>query len=354
MTANESVMVPAGTIVSSPNNTIVTINGSSNTIKTQVGSIVNVPASATGPANNVVTTGQTSSGGISTSALTVTGLAGSATMNASPRDGTGASAIFGGGGHMAVDSAGNIIVSDQASLRKVTQAGVVTTLAKIAQPYDWEGVAIDPAGNIYGSGATTPRVMWGASVFELTASGALQSLFTNWEIASNPSAGMGGLAVDSTGNLFQTDGVINNRIIKFPPTGNWTVFAGSSTSGNLDGVGTSATFSFDATSSIAIDSHDFLYVFSYGAIRKIAPDGTVTTIASKLPYSSDAIAVDPGGDNIYIAGLQTIYRVTQDGSVTSYKFPNTTDYVTSMAMDKTGNLYVGTRGTGAQIFKITF
>lgn len=351
--ADTSVNVPAGTTITAPNGTIVTISGSSDTVNTQAGAFVNVPASATGPANDVVTTGQASGSGLSTSALSVTSLAGSATTNLNPVDGTGAAAIFWGGGHLAMDSAGNIILSDRGALRKVTQAGVVTTLTTQG---DWDGVAIDPSGNIYGSGyaqgisASPPTFV--TSLQEYSAQGAYQQLFANWESSANFSVGTGGLAMDSHGALFLAD-VVNNRIVKFNVGSNtWTVFAGSGTAGNQDGVGTAATFTLYAMPDLAIDSNDNLYVRSVDTVRKIAPDGTVTTIASQLQMTG-TIAVDKWG-NIYTSGVQVITRVASDGSVVSYPFTNSTDFITSLVTDSSGNLYAGTRGLGAQIFKITF
>jgi hypothetical protein len=66
-----------------------------------------------------------------------------------------------------------------------------------------------------------------------------------------------------------------------------------------------------------------------------------------------SIAVDKAG-NIYASGNLVIYRIASGGSVVSYPFTNTTDFITSLVTDSSGNLYAGTRGFGAQIFKITF
>jgi sugar lactone lactonase YvrE len=354
MTANMSVQVPAGTIVSSPNGDVVTIGGTSNTIYTQAGAQVTVPANATGPANNLVTTAQATGNGITTSALTAVSMAGSPTTNLSPVDGTGEAAVLWGGGHLTVNASGDIVLSDRLALRRVTQSGVVTTLSSAAE---WDGVAIDAAGNIYGSGNTTltstsPFTL-GGSLSELTASGVYQQLFANWATASSGLVGGGGLVADNKGNLFLADAA-NNRIVKFNLAGNtWTVLAGSGTSGNVDGVGSAATFSFNGTPDLAIDSSGDLYVKSLDAVRKIAPDGTVTTVASKLSNASSAIAVDSQG-NVYAAGVQIIYRIAANGSMVSYPFSNSTDFITSMTTDSAGNLYVGTRGVGAQVFKITF
>jgi hypothetical protein len=355
MTANSSVNVPSGTTVTAPNGTTVTVNGSSNTIVTQAGAVVTVPASATGPANDVVTTGQAPGSGISTSALSATALAGSSTTNLNPVDGTGGAAVFWGGGHLAMDSSGNIILSDRGNLRKVTQSGVVTTLT--TQGY-WDGVAVAPSGNIFGSGdvsgiMTASGPVQAASLQEFSASGTYQQLFANWESGgTSPEFGFGGLVMDSKGALFFAD-TANNRIVKFNVGSNtWAVFAGAGTSGNQDGVGTAATFTLYAGPDLAIDSNDNLYVRSLGTIRKIAPDGTVTTIASQLP-TSGTIAVDKSG-NAYTSGFQVVYRVASNGSVVAYPFTNTIDTIASLITDSSGNLYAGTRGFGAQIFKISF
>lgn len=354
MKADTTVYVPGGTTITAPNGSTVTINGSSDTVVTQAGAFVSVPASATGPANDIVTTGQTAGGSLSTSALSVTSLAGSATTNDPSVDGTGAAAVFWGGGHLAMDSSGNLIVADRGNLRKVTQAGVVTTFANQG---DWDGVAIDPSGNIYASGdalqSATPQVPWGALLQDFPTSGVSQPMFANWEISStNPTTGWGGLAADSHGALFLAD-MVNNRIVKFNVAGNtWTVFAGSGTAGNQDGVGTAATFTLYGLTDLAIDSNDNLYVASLGTVRKIAPNGTVTTIASQLQMTGP-IAVDKSG-NIYTAGPGGINRITSDGSVISYPFTYTTNSIASLVTDSSGNLYADTRGLGAQILKITF
>jgi streptogramin lyase len=79
-------------------------------------------------------------------------------------DGTGTNAVFSYSSGVAVDSAGNVYVADEAdsTIRKVTPGGVVTTLAGLARSsgntdgagsaalfYGPYGVAVDSSGNVY-------------------------------------------------------------------------------------------------------------------------------------------------------------------------------------------------------------
>ena len=359
---NSAVLVPAGTTVTSPNGTVVTLNGDHNTLYTQTGATVRVPISATGPADNEVSTGPAPGGSAVTSTALVTAIAGSATTNSAPADGTGTAAILWGGGQMVLDNSGNIIMSDRGILRKVTPAGVVTTIwgdLVAGNPCNFDRIAIDSAGNIYGDGpdsnfiSLSPLVT-GASINELTASGTLVHLVTDWVTYTNNSAGSRGLVRDAGGNLYLTDW-LNNRIVKITPAGVRSVFAGSGASGAGDGVGVAATFS--SPYGLAIDAANNIYVADTGnaAVRKITPDGTVSSYAH-MPGSDllGPIAIDPSG-NIFLAGFpSSLLRVDASRNITSFPLPQVPDFISSLLADGQGHLYANTRGTGAQVLKITF
>jgi kumamolisin len=154
-------------------------------------------------------------------------------------NGTGGSARFNFPAGVAVDSSGNVFVADSNNnqIRKITAAGVVTTIAGNATT----------AGYLDGSGTTAE--------FNFPAA----------------------IAVDSAGNLYVAD-ANNNVIRKVTQAGVVTTLAGSSLAGVLDGTGAHARFNYP--SGIAVDTAGNVFVADTNndAIRKITPDGVVTTV----------------------------------------------------------------------------
>ncbi len=192
------------------------------------------------------------------------------------------------------DSAGNLYIADTSNLliRKITPAGVVTTIAG-----QW---------GVYGSNDGPG----GSAAF----------------------VAPGGTAVDSSGNIFVTDSG-NDTIRKITPSGDVTTFAGTAKApGSADGTGAAARFL--GPQGIAVDSANNLYVTDTGnhTIRKITPSGVVTTIAGAAGQSGSAdgsgtqarfngplgIAVDASG-NVFVADTKnhTIRRISSAGTVTT-------------------------------------
>jgi len=202
-----------------------------------------------------------------TAAGVVTTLAG----NGSPgnANGTGGAAMFNEPLGVAADAAGNVYVADyiNGALRKVTPAGVVTTLTGV--PYIF-GVAVDGAGNIYCAEYGNHQVS------KYSSSGAY-SVIAGQSGTVGTADGTGsaarfyypaGITVDANGNLYVSE-TLNNRVRKITAAGVVTTIAGSA-AGYTDGEGASA--SFDSPIAIANDlPNNLLYIadFNNNRIRKI-------------------------------------------------------------------------------------
>jgi hypothetical protein len=343
-------MVPSGTTATTPRGGALVLAGDNSSLTVPSGTVVSVPASATGPADDVLVA--TESGASVMPSANVSLIAGSATTNLAPVDGTGGAAVFWGGGTISVMPDGTLIVSDRAALREVTQAGVVTTIEAVGQPIAWQGVAVDAAGNIFASGAgLDPSTGVQTSLFvELPPDGTPSVLGASLP-ASGASVGFGGLAVDGSDTWILADSA-SNRILRFKSGAGTTVLAGSGQVGSADGTGAAASFDIVADTGLALDAVGDAYLLSDGAIRKVTPQGVVTTIAQGLPVRYGPIAMDAAGA-FYIGLSATLYKVDARGTTVPYAQLGTSDFITALATDASGHLYVGTRGVGAQIFKVT-
>jgi sugar lactone lactonase YvrE len=316
----------------------------------------------------------------------VTTLAGTPGVGGSA-DGMGSAAQFRGPTGVAVDNADNVYVVDSGNytIRKITADGIVRTLAGrpgvrgsadgagTAAQFNWPScLAIDTAGNVY--------VTDGDSIRKVSPSGLVTTLVGGVSGGLNRLAGFSGIAVDSEGNIYAAD-TDGNTICKITAGGVVTTLAGDDNSnmGYADGTGSAARFVHPQ--GVAVDSTGNVYVADWGSsrIRKITPGGVVSTLAGNLVRGSAdqtgtaaqfdspwGVAVDSAG-NVYVADSlnNTIRKISSDGRVVTLAglanvsgSADGTGLVVrfnspqKIAIDRAGNLYVADEKNNA-IRKVT-
>jgi sugar lactone lactonase YvrE len=243
------------------------------------------------------------------------------------------------------------------------------TVARFADPY---GVAVDEAGNIYIADAGDNN-----RIRKLTPGGATSTLAGGKEgFADGPGAQAmfntpSGVAIDGKGNLYVAD-TGNNAIRKVAPDGTVSTLAGSGVAGTADGKGREAQF--NGPVGVAVGDDGVVYVAdTYNdAIRRIAPDGTVTTIAgSGAPGDADGPALkaafdtpcalvldDSGGLLIADTRNNAIRKLSKDGMVSTVLRAPENDRQAllrrPMALARThdGHLYIAT-GSQGRILQLT-
>jgi hypothetical protein len=264
-------------------------------------------------------------------------------------DGPGASARFHNPDAVTADSAGNLYVADNfnATIRKITPAGVVSTVAGLAGVSGFAngtnsgalfnapaGICVDAATNIYVADAGN------AVIRKITPAGVVTTLAGNPDRPGNADGTNSGasfstpsdVTADAFGDIYVADA--GNDTIRFiTPAGVVTTFAGTpGMSGSTDGPVTNALFNYPA--GISLDSSNNLYVADTdnGTIRKISPGGMVSTLAgvpgqagssdgagtNALFHLPAGLNVDSAG-NVYVAdsGNDTARMITPAGVVTT-------------------------------------
>ena len=313
---------------------------------------------------------------------------------------------------VALDADGSIWVSDNRQIRRIATNGTVTTLATLPAPGTIFpnaplGIALDASGAIYvadyvsqavfryardGSRTTAAAGVYASDVVfgndgalyvtdysnqlvqRVDAGGALATVAGTFaRIGSRDGQGTSamfdqprGIALDADGSLLVVDelGCLLRRVTT---SGAVTTIAGSaSLPEHLDGAGTDARFV--AATDVDVAADGVAYVADSTTVRRVAPDGMVTTIAGtpgeSLYRDGDrgearftgitGIAVEPGGTLVVVdGGGSVIRRVSPNGSVTTIAGaynasggqdgPGTTarfTYLTAIAVAADGTIYV--------------
>src|SRR5438477_77270 len=153
-----------------------------------------------------------------------------------------------------------------------------TSVINYAMP---EQMAVGPDGSLYVADVQAD-VIWKVSNGSLGVyggtvgncgyrDGALsQALFCN----------ANGLAIDGQGNLYVSQAGVNNAIRKITPDGTVSTIAGGEGSGFLDGSGSAAKFYTPTQMSFGPDGNLYVIDLNNRAVRRVTTAGVVTTLAS--------------------------------------------------------------------------
>jgi len=239
---------------------------------------------------------------------------------------------------VALDLAGNLYIADffNSVIRKMTPNGIISTVAGNGTPGysgDWgpatsaqldhpATVAVDGVGNLYIADYfnTVVRKVTTDGMIATVAGNHTQGFSGDGGPATNAQLmNPWGVAVDNSGDIFIAD-TNSNRIRKVTPDGTISTFAGVGQYGYSGDNGPATSAQLNQPEGLCVDSAGNLYIadFTNSAVRKVTPSGYITTVAGtgSWGYSGDG------------------------GPATSAQVANPV----SVFMDGAGNLYIADYG----------
>ena len=206
-----------------------------------------------------------------------------------------------------LDRAGNLYLADAGAhnqIRKIGADGVQVVLAghgegfidgpgTAAAFHTPSGVALDAAGNLLvaDTGNHVIRKVTMEGVVSTLAGDGVAG-FRDGPAGQAQFNGPVGVAADKAGNVYVAD-TYNDRIRKIAPDGSVSTLAGGALPGFADGPG--ALAQFDTPTGLALDDKGNLFIADThnGAIRRLGPDGQVATLASTDPQADDPLLRRP-------------------------------------------------------------
>src|SRR5579871_538226 len=326
---------------------------------------------------------------------TVTLIAGTGSQGFSGDGGPATSATFNAPQGIALDGAGNVYVADTGNrrVRKIDTTGKITTIAGGGGGFSGDGgpavgagfsnpsgIAVDSAGNVYISDSGNSRIR------KVDTSGIVTTFAGNGTAGFSGDGGAPtsaslnnpqGLALDAQGALYIADW-LNNRIRKIPHGGAISTVAGNGNGGFSGDGGPAVSAQLSSPQAIALDAQGNLYIAdNNNRIRKVGVSGLINTVAGQgtMGVSGDGgsalsarlagplgVAVDPSG-NIYIGDsyshkirvvnasgtINTFagsgqFKYSPDGGLATSSFFSFPQWSGGVAVDANGNIFVADTG----------
>jgi uncharacterized protein (TIGR03437 family) len=245
-------------------------------------------------------------------------------------------------GDIAADAQGNVYIADTSAerVRKITPDGQISTVAgngflgsspdgtpaASTMLQDPQGVAIDPQGNLIIGEFNN------SAIRRVTAAGVIST------VAQGPDvAGPKHIVVDPSGNVFYPPtGTAQALVRKVSPSGTVTTVAGTGNPGFSGDGGPAVNAALSSVAALAVDASGNLYIADAGnnqRVRRVNAQGIITTVAgngqfgdsgdggpatgASLALGASGLAFDAAG-NLYISTANRIRRVGTNGIITGW------------------------------------
>jgi uncharacterized protein (TIGR03437 family) len=283
-------------------------------------------------------------------------------------------------GHFAFGPDGTIYFASSYRIWSITPDGILHILAgtgisgfnsdgpELSTNLSPGSVVLDSAGNLYFTDSSRIRKLAGGVVTTIAGNGLPASPATDGEATEIPVDYLTSLALDSNNNLYIAEAT-PDRVRRLTPDGKISLFAGApqpfanppEDPTPDDGDGGPATLAhLSEPLSIAVDSKNNVYIAEAFLIRKVTPDGNISTILGSAnntapPISAGAdptavairylttMAIDPAGSIWFVVnGVNSgTYKIGADGKIALIS----TNAPAMLLFDQTGAMYTRPAGT---------